>query len=153
MIEVPAAALIAEHLVDEVDFVSIGTNDLIQYTLAIDRGNAAVSYLYRPLHPAILGLIRRVVAATSKRGRPVAVCGEMGADPVAAVVLIGLGVTELSMRPAAIPAIKQVIRSLESSECRLIADEVLRLGTVIEVEDLVRRRILALLPEHYTCPL
>jgi phosphotransferase system enzyme I (PtsI) len=153
MIEVPAAALIADRLAGEVDFFSIGTNDLIQYVLAIDRGNAAVSYLYQPLHPAILGMIRNVVEVAAARGVRTAVCGEMAADPMAAAVLIGLGVTELSMNPAAIPAVKQMIRSVTAADCRAIADGSLKLGTVTEVEEFVRRRVLAMLPEEYTCRL
>ena len=146
MIEIPAAALLAEHLAGQADFFSIGTNDLIQYTLAIDRGNASVSYLYQPLHPAILGMIRGVVAAGSRRGLRVGVCGEMASDPVAALILLGLGVTELSMSPAAIPGIKQVIRGVSAADCRTIADAALHCATVQEVEMLVRQRIRPLLP-------
>jgi phosphotransferase system enzyme I (PtsI) len=146
MIEIPAAALLAEHLAGEVDFFSIGTNDLIQYTLAIDRGNASVSYLYQPLHPAILGMIRGVVVAASRRGLRLSVCGEMASDPVAVLILLGLGVAELSMSPASIPGIKQVIRDASIGDCRTIADAALRCATVEEVETLVRQRIRPLLP-------
>jgi phosphotransferase system enzyme I (PtsI) len=146
MIEVPAAALIADRLAAEVDFFSIGTNDLIQYALAIDRGNEAVSYLYEPLHPAILGLIRGVVEAAGRRGVRVAVCGEMAASPVAAAVLVGLGVTELSMSPGAIPAVKQVIRALRLPEARALVDEALRLDTAEAVAALAGERVAALLP-------
>ncbi len=141
MIEVPSAALVAEHLADEVDFFSIGTNDLIQYVLAIDRGNEDVSYLYQPLHPAILALVRRVTEAAARRGLPVAVCGEMAARPRSAMMLIGLGVTELSMSPSAIPEIKQMIRGLTMREARELAEEALALDSAEAIEELVSRRL------------
>ncbi len=153
MIEIPAAALIAERLAAEVDFFSIGTNDLIQYALAIDRATESVSYLYQPLHPAILLMLRRVAETAARRGLRVTVCGEMAGDPVAAVALIGLGITELSMSPAAIPAVKQVIRSLSAGQARALVEEALRLGTAAEIEEMMRRRVLALLPAEYACPL
>jgi len=148
MIEVPAAALIAERLAREVDFFSIGTNDLIQYALAIDRGNESVSYLYQPLHPAILELIRRVVEAAGRAGRRVSVCGEMAANPVSAMVLIGLGITELSMNPAAIPSVKQVIRALSASDARALVQESLGLDSAEAVEELARRRLAELVPKE-----
>ncbi len=144
MIEVPAAALIADRLAGEVDFFSIGTNDLIQYALAIDRGNESVSYLYQPLHPAILDLLRRVVEAAGQRGLRVSVCGEMAANPAAAVILIGLGITELSMNPAAIPSVKQVIRGLSLADARALVEEALRLDTAEAIEELARRRVEAI---------
>ena len=107
MIEVPSAALLADRLASEADFFSIGTNDLAQYGLAVDRANPDVSALYRPLHPAILRMIRMVVDAGRARGRPVAVCGELAADPIGAAVLLGLGVTDLSVTPVAIPGVKE----------------------------------------------
>ncbi|HXH28800.1 MAG TPA: putative PEP-binding protein, partial [Candidatus Polarisedimenticolia bacterium] len=153
MIEVPAAALIVDRLLREVDFLSIGTNDLIQYTLAIDRGNEAVSYLYQPLHPAILVLLRRVASEAQRAGTRVAVCGEMAADPVGAVALLGLGVSELSMSPTAIPAIRQVVRSVSLRDARAIVEDALAQGTAAEVEELVRRRVLEILPAEFACPL
>ena len=153
MIEVPGAALIADRLAREVDFFSIGTNDLIQYALAVDRGTESVSYLYEPLHPAILDLLRRVADAAHRLGRRLSVCGEMAGDPVSAVALIGLGITELSMSPAAIPAIKQVIRGVTVRAARSMIDEALRLDTGAAIEDLIRRRLLSLLPAEYACPI
>jgi len=150
MIEVPAAALVADRLARHVDFFAIGTNDLIQYTLAIDRGNASVSTLYRPLHPAVLGLIRRVVEAAASRGLRVSVCGEMAADPVAAVVLVGLGIHELSMSPVAIPAVKQALRAVSLHDTRPIVEEALHLDTVSEIEERVRSRVLSMLPSEFT---
>jgi phosphoenolpyruvate-protein phosphotransferase (PTS system enzyme I) len=146
MIEVPAAALTADRLSREVDFFSIGTNDLIQYTLAIDRGNESVSYLYQPLHPAILDLVRRVVEGAARSGVPVSVCGEMAASPIAAVVLAGIGVTELSMNPAAIPSVKQMIRAIRLGDARALVEEVLRLDSPGAIEALVRKRVAELAP-------
>src|SRR5262249_2748996 len=103
MIEMPSAALIADLIAREVDFFSIGTNDLIQYTLAIDRVNEHVSYLYRPLHPAILRILRFVAEAARDRKIPVSMCGEMAGEPLLALVLVGLGLVELSMNAVAIP--------------------------------------------------
>lgn len=148
MIEVPAAALIADRLAREVDFFSIGTNDLIQYALAIDRGNESVSYLYHPLHPAILHLVRRVVEAAAHRGLRVSVCGEMASNPVTAVVLIGLGITELSMNPAAIPSVKQVIRALSLADARALVEEALRLDSAESIEELAKRKVEALVPRE-----
>jgi len=153
MIEVPSAALMADRLAREVDFFSIGTNDLIQYALAVDRGTESVSYLYEPLHPAILDLLRRVVDAAQRLGRRLSVCGEMAGDPVSAVALIGLGITELSMSPAAIPAIKQVIRGVTARAARSMIDEAFRLDSGAAIEDLIRRRLLSLLPAEYACPI
>ena len=118
----PAAALIADTLARRVDFISIGTNDLIQYTLAIDRENEAVAYLYQPLHPAILRLIKSVAEAGARNQVPVSLCGEMAADPRYTWVLIGLGITELSMHPSAIPVIKNIIRASSSAEMKALAE-------------------------------
>lgn len=116
MIEVPAAALIAEKLAEECDFFSIGTNDLTQYTLAVDRGNEHVAHLYDPLHPAVLILLERTVRAAKEAGIPVSVCGEMAGNPLTAPLLIGLGVTELSTAPGAVPAMKEVVRRIRLSD-------------------------------------
>ena len=151
MIEVPAAALMAEQLAREVEFFSIGTNDLIQNALAIDRGDAAVSYLYQPLHPAILHLIRRVAEAGTRFGRPVSVCGEMAGQPVSALALIGLGVMELSMTPAAIPAIKQMLRGLGLREARELVEQALHHDTAGGIEEAVARGLEALRQQE-ACP-
>lgn len=116
MIEVPAAALIAEKFAEECDFLSIGTNDLTQYTLAVDRGNEHVAHLYDPLHPAVLILIERTVRAAQAAGIPISVCGEMAGSPLTAPLLIGLGITELSTAPGAVPAMKEVVRRIRFSE-------------------------------------
>jgi len=116
MIEVPAAALAADFLAREVDFLSLGTNDLIQYALAVDRGNESVDYLYQPEHPGVTRLIRLVVDAANRCGTPLTLCGEMGADPEAIPTLLGVGLRELSMQPRALPAIRQAIAEVDVRE-------------------------------------
>ena len=114
MIEVPAAALTADTLAAECDFFSIGTNDLTQYTLAVDRGNEGVAHLYDPLHPAVLSLIDSSLRAASRRGIPVSICGEMATNPLAVPLLIGLGISELSGAPSAVPVVKEIVRALDA---------------------------------------
>lgn len=132
MIEVPGAAMIADVLAEHAAFFSIGTNDLIQYSIAVDRGNERVAHLYAPTHPAILRLIRNVVAAARGRNIWVGVCGEMAGDPVTAPLLLGLGVDELSVSAVALPAVKYIIRSMAMSEARSLAEQALRNGTAGE---------------------
>jgi phosphotransferase system enzyme I (PtsI) len=134
MIEVPSAALTADLLAPEADFFSIGTNDLIQYCLAVDRNDDRVSRLYEPLHPAILRMIRLVVRAARRHALPVAVCGEMAADPVLLTLLVGLGLTEFSMAPTAIAVAKQLLRGVSAAEARRVAARALKAGTPAEVE-------------------
>jgi phosphoenolpyruvate-protein phosphotransferase (PTS system enzyme I) len=134
MIEVPSAAVTADLLAAEADFFSIGTNDLIQYSLAVDRTDDRVSRLYEPLHPAILRLLRHVARAGRRRGIRVAVCGEMAADPVLLTLLVGLGITEFSMAPTAIPLAKQVLRDLRASDAARVAARALRAPTAADVE-------------------
>ena len=116
MIEVPAAALSADILARECDFFSIGTNDLTQYTLAVDRGNEHVAHLYDPLHPAVLGLIERSVHAGARAGIPVSLCGEMASNPLAMPILVGLGIGELSATPNAVPIMKEIVHALDSGD-------------------------------------
>jgi phosphotransferase system enzyme I (PtsP) len=134
MIEVPSAALIAPALARECDFFSIGTNDLTQYTLAVDRGNEAIAHLFRPLHPAVLALIDQSVRAAARAGIPVSVCGEMASNPLAVPLLVGLGIGELSGTPRAVPVVKEIVRALDSGEVAADAREALAAGTVAEVE-------------------
>jgi phosphotransferase system enzyme I (PtsI) len=134
MIELPSAALTADLLAREADFFSIGTNDLIQYCLAVDRTDDRLSRLYEPLHPAILRAIRLVVRAGRRARIPVAVCGEMAADPVLIALLVGLGLRELSMAPTAIPLAKRVIRGLRAADARAAASRALSARTAAEVE-------------------
>ena len=133
MIEVPAAALIAPVLAREADFLSIGTNDLIQYSMAVDRNNDHVSHLYRPLHPAILFMIRSVVKAAAEANIDVSVCGEMASDPRIAALLVGMGLRRLSMSPAAVPEVKSGIRSLRLEDIQGAVGECLELATEAEV--------------------
>jgi phosphoenolpyruvate-protein phosphotransferase (PTS system enzyme I) len=134
MIEIPAAAYTADLLAHEVDFFTIGTNDLIQYCLAVDRADERVSRLYEPLHPAILRLILMVRRAATRQRIPVSLCGEMASDPALLTLLVGLGLTEFSMTPGAIPVAKQVLAELRSEELRALARRVLRLATVDDIE-------------------
>jgi phosphotransferase system enzyme I (PtsI) len=137
MIEVPSAVVMADVLAREAEFFSIGTNDLIQYTLAIDRGNRSLASLASPFHPAILRMIRQVTRASAPHGVPVALCGAMASDPLAAVLLVGLGLRELSMEAAAIPEIKEALRRVTTGECERAAEAALSLDTAEAVEELV----------------
>lgn len=137
MIEVPSAVLMADVLAREAEFFSLGTNDLIQYTLAIDRGNRSLAPLASPFHPAILRMIRQVVLAAEPKGIPVALCGAMASDPLAAVMLLGLGVRELSMEAAAIPEIKEAVRRVSAAECEKTAAAALEADTADAVEELI----------------
>jgi phosphotransferase system enzyme I (PtsI) len=134
MIEIPAAAYTADLLAPEVDFFTIGTNDLIQYCLAVDRADERVSGLYEPLHPAILRMILMVRRAADRRRLPVSLCGEMASDPALLTVLVALGLREFSMTPAAITVARQVISELNGVEMRALARRVLKLATVEEIE-------------------
>jgi phosphotransferase system enzyme I (PtsI) len=134
MIEVPSAALLADRLARHADFFSIGTNDLAQYALAVDRANRDVSSLYRPLHPAILRLIQLVVEAGQAARRPVAVCGELAGDHAGAAALIGLGITELSVTPVAIPDLKDRISTLDAARASGLAQKALDASEASEVE-------------------
>ena len=147
MIEVPSAAVIADLLATEADFFAIGTNDLIQYSLAIDRGNENVSYLYEPLHPAILRLVKMVIDAGKKANIPVEMCGEMASDPIYAIVLLGLGLEQFSMNPSSIPIIKNVVRSVRYKDCRRIAEMALNKKTAQEIEEFVIESVAMRFPD------
>ena len=125
MIEIPSAALISDVLAGRVDFFSIGTNDLIQYTMAVDRGNERIAYLYQPFHMGVLKLIRLVVENAHQAGIPVGMCGELAGDPAATMVLLGLGLDELSMSPFSIPEIKKIVRSVSLAEAKDALERVL----------------------------
>jgi phosphotransferase system enzyme I (PtsI) len=140
MIEVPSAVILADVLAEEVDFFSIGTNDLIQYALAIDRGNRYVSHLYHPLHPAILRMIRHVTEVGRSRGINVYMCGEMAGDPLHLPILLGLGLNELSMNPQSIPAVKNAIRNLRVGELPEFLDEIRELRRQDQIHELLRKR-------------
>ncbi len=147
MIELPSAVWVADLLAAEVDFFSVGTNDLTQYTLAADRDNEQVAYLYRPLHTSVLRALDQVSRAARAAGIPLAVCGEMASEPTLAPVLLGLGFTELSMHASAIPRIKRVIRSFSLAESEELVQELLQLATVQELEAVLAQRVLAKIPE------
>jgi phosphotransferase system enzyme I (PtsI) len=135
MIEVPAAAILAEQMAGEADFLSIGTNDLIQYLLAVDRDNAAVARLYQQFNPAVLRTIRHIIDAGHKKGIWVGMCGEMAGDPLATVLLVGLGIDELSVIPSVLPEIKKIILSIKYKEAKRVADKVLTMSTDQEIRD------------------
>lgn len=141
MIEIPSAAVIADILIDEVDFFSIGTNDLCQYTLAVDRMNKDVAYLYQPLHPSILRLIQQTVAAAHAVNKQVGICGEMAGEAVNVLALLGLGVDELSMSPALIPEIKALIRQLTYEELQVIASQVLSCKTADDIKTILNQEV------------
>ncbi len=149
MIEVPSAAILAEQLAREVDFFSLGTNDLIQYTLAADRNNETVSTLYSPGDPAVLRLIERVVWAADKYNIAVNVCGEMSGDPLYTMLLLGMGIRQLSVTPHCIPTIKRVIRSVTVEESVAVAQEAMRLETARDVNNYLREQIRRILPEVF----
>jgi len=134
MIEVPSAAIIADLLADEVDFFSIGTNDLIQYTLAIDRGNRHVSYLYNPVHPAIIRMLKHISDVAHEKGVKLFMCGEMAGNPLYIPVLLGLNMDELSMNPQSIPAVKNAIRSLNMKDAGSFMENLIKLKTEQEIE-------------------
>jgi phosphotransferase system enzyme I (PtsI) len=147
MIEVPSAAVIADILANEADFFAIGTNDLIQYTLAIDRSNENVSYLYEPLHPSLLRLIKHVIESGKRAGIPVSMCGEMASDPIYAIVLLGLGLEIFSMNPSNIPVVKNVVRAVRVRDCRRIAEIALQKKTAQEIEEFVIESVAMRFPE------
>lgn len=149
MIEVPAAAAISDILVKEVDYLSIGTNDLIQYYLAVDRSNELVSYLFKPLHPSVLRLIKFIIQNAQKEGKEVTVCGEMAADPISAIVLLGFGLRKFSMNPIFIPRIKNVLRSVEYKTVKGIVQKAMALKTAQEIEEYIIEKILVKHPKAF----
>jgi phosphotransferase system enzyme I (PtsI) len=147
MIEVPSAVTVADILARHTDFISIGTNDLIQYALAIDRVNENVAYMYQPFHPAILRMIGQVVEAGKKAGISVALCGEMAGDPLCTFVLLALGIEEFSLNAGGIPVIKKIIRSLTLEESRKSLEDILQLATAAKVREVIVSKMKPLLTE------
>jgi phosphotransferase system enzyme I (PtsI) len=139
MIEVPSIALISDLAVKEVDFASIGSNDLCQYLNAADRTNSAVNDYYSPYHPAVFKLIKETVAAFMNAGKPISICGELGSDPVVVPVLIGLGLRKLSMGAASIAAVKRIIASISFEKAKEAADNVLVFSTAGEIEEYLKK--------------
>ena len=153
MIETPSAVLIAPLLAREVDFFSIGTNDLIQYCLAVDRGNEYVAYLYDPLHPAILRALKATCDAANNAGIHVCICGEMAGEPLYALVLAGLGFHELSMNPSCVPRVKRVLRQIARRDGELLVEKLLQLATSKEVSCQIDEEMRKLLPEIFDRPI
>ncbi|MGH7793160.1 MAG: putative PEP-binding protein, partial [Thermodesulfobacteriota bacterium] len=142
MIEIPSAAIMASEIAEEVDFLSIGTNDLIQYTLAVDRVNDHVSYLFTPFNPAVLRLIKGVIEMARAKGVPVSVCGEMAGQVSCVPLLVGMGVDELSMNVHAIPKVKKILNCITERESKEIVEQVLKLKTAVDVKDYVAHAIM-----------
>jgi len=147
MIEIPSAVLLLEHIADIVDFVSIGTNDLTQYTLAVDRKNQRVSKIFDHLNPAVLKLIKMTTDVCREKNILVASCGEITSDPYGVVALVGLGVDELSCPPSRIPEVKSLIRRINLQEAENIASEVIKFSSSREVKSAIKNYIKKIMPE------
>ena len=147
MVELPSAAIIADRLARDCDFLSIGTNDLIQYTMAIDRQNKEVAYLYRPLHLAVLRMLRLICDAGQAAGIPVAMCGEMAGDPMNVLVLLGLGLSELSMNSASVPLVKRVLRVASAADGRRLVERLLEYTAADDIEREVRAEMARRFPD------
>ncbi|MGC8915539.1 MAG: phosphoenolpyruvate--protein phosphotransferase [Thermoanaerobaculum sp.] len=145
MVEIPAAAILAKHFASELAFLAIGTNDLTQYALAVDRANRELAQTYRPFHPAVLRLIEMVVKAGKKAGIPVSLCGELAADPLAVPVLLGLGLSEFSMHPPALPVVRSLVRAISFADARRIAKKALEMKSAKEVEEFLLESFAVLL--------
>jgi phosphotransferase system enzyme I (PtsI) len=147
MVEVPAAVMMIDHFVQEVDFLSIGTNDLIQYTLAVDRSNRDVAGLYNPVDPAVLKLIQMSIRAADRRKIPVNVCGQMSSRPTYTMLLLGLGLRQLSVNAAAIPEIKKLCRSVTIAQCEAVADKAMSMEVAANVRSMLKEELKKVLPE------
>lgn len=134
MIEIPAAAMTSDILARKVQFFSIGTNDLIQYTIAVDRGNEKVAYLYEPFHPGVLRLLKRIIDNAHAAGISVGMCGEMAADPLASIILLGMGLDHFSMSSFGIPQVKQIIRSVSLSEAENVVETIMEMDSYVEID-------------------
>lgn len=141
MIEVPSAVYQVDSLARRVDFFSVGTNDLTQYLLAVDRNNARVAPLYNALHPAVIGALGHIVEGAARHGKPVSVCGEMAGDPAAALLLLGLGVDSLSMSAASLPRVKWVIRSFKQPEARQLLAQILEMEDPVSIRSLLNHAL------------
>jgi phosphotransferase system enzyme I (PtsI) len=150
MVEVPAAALASRTLAEEADFLSVGTNDLSQYALAVDRNNARVAELYQPLHPGVMFLVRHVIRSGEATDTPVSVCGEMAGEPDAALLLLGCGLRSFSVSPYRLPVIRRLFANVRTEDARAVAEEALGLATIAEIRALLHRHVLAVAPELAT---
>jgi phosphotransferase system enzyme I (PtsI) len=149
MIEVPSAAVVVDLIAREVDFLSIGTNDLIQYSLAIDRVNEHVAYLYEPLHPAIMRMIKHVMTVAHEANIPAAMCGEVAGDPLYAAALMGLGLREFSMNAVSVPRVKRVIREVTIEDSKRLARDILVLSTAREIEEYTKDYMRSMFPDEF----
>ncbi len=149
MIEVPSAVAVADLLAREVDFFSIGTNDLIQYSIGIDRSNEHVAYLYEPLHPGVLRFIKQAVDAGHDAGIPVAVCGEMAGEPLYVPILLGLKIDSFSMNPVALPRVKNLVRRSSMKECCRFVEKIIRMRTASEIQQAVSKMVMRKFPEEF----
>ena len=150
MIETPAAAMCIDHILEEVDFISIGTNDLIQYILAVDRVNENIVHLYQPFHPSVLRSLKQIFIAAQKADKKVSICGELGGDPMATMLLLGLGdLDDLSMEPHSIPKVKKIIRLIRMEEARQMANHVLNLSSVKEISCFIANEMRTRFPEDF----
>ena len=149
MIEIPSAALISNILAKEVDFFSIGTNDLIQYSLAVDRVNEKIAYLYDPAHPAILRLIKEVIESGHDNDVWVGTCGEMSGDPALAILLVGLGIDEISTSPLVLPKVKKAIRAVTFKQAQEIASGVMKFGSGVQIKKFIEERLKQIMPELF----
>jgi phosphotransferase system enzyme I (PtsI) len=147
MIEVPSAAMVSDLLAKEVDFFSIGTNDLIQYSIAVDRVNEKIAYLYEPTHPGVLRLVKNIIDNGHKAGIWVGMCGEMAGDPHLTLLLLGMGLDEFSTSAIVVPQIKKIIRTTSMSYAREVAEKALSLSTGREVEEFARAKLAEMLPD------
>jgi phosphotransferase system enzyme I (PtsI) len=151
MVETPAAVIMIDHFVDEVDFLSIGTNDLIQYTLAVDRSNKDVVGLYNPADPAVLRLIAMSIEAAERKKVPISMCGQMSGSPLYTMLLLGMGLRRFSVTPSAIPEVKNVCRKATLAECQALAARVMTMENARDVKSYlkeeVKKRIQAIVPE------
>ena len=141
MVEVPAAVVMIDRFVEEVDFLSIGTNDLIQYTLAVDRSNKDVVGLYNPADPAVLRLIAAAIGAANKKPIPITMCGQMSGNPTYTMLLLGLGLRHFSVSPAALPEIKNVCRRVTTADCKLIAGRVATMENARDITNYLREEL------------
>jgi len=150
MIETPAAAICIDHILEKVDFISIGTNDLVQYILAIDRVNENIAHLYQPFHPSVLRSLKQIFIAAQKADKKVSICGELGGDPMATMLLLGLGdLDNLSMEPHSIPKVKKLIRLIRLEEARQMVDHVLNLSSVEEISRFIANEMRTRFPEDF----
>jgi phosphotransferase system enzyme I (PtsI) len=147
MVEVPSAVMMMDHFVEDVDFFSVGTNDLIQYVLAVDRSNKDVASLYTAADPSVLRLINMAVRAAALHDKPISTCGQMCGNPLYTMLLLGLGLRSLSMTPAGIPEIKQVCRRVKIADCQRVADRALEMESARDVRTYLKEELSRVMPE------